>query len=311
MVSGRLRCYIHLTRHLMKVCPHCKKCYDDEMFFCLDDGTPLSAAGYQVDPTAPTEVDIPFGGAAKTEVLPRREYATKSAEQAGRSTPAIVVPVTQDAPTPVTKVEPKSGSAISYLIIGALGAICLMLAGVLLFMNRGLILGTQPGSNVVAANSNRQTVNASVIPPSTTPNAVNTVKNEVAKPTPTPLSPSGRWKGEWSTESGTLLDFDLSLAETDNGRVEGQIRWTMRKTVRPDKMDKVGLSAIEFVRGTFEPDGSVTLTGYRKDDPDNLLVLLDQYRLQISPDAKSLNGLARNGGKWNGRVRLSRTMAGS
>ena len=72
-------------------------------------------------------------------------------------------------------------------------------------------------------------------------------------------------------------------------------------------MNKVGLSAIEFVRGTFDPaNGIVKMSGYRKDDPDGVLVMLDEYKLTVSPDGKSLTGLARNGGKWNGHLRLSR-----
>jgi hypothetical protein len=89
--------------------------------------------------------------------------------------------------------------------------------------------------------------------------------------------------------------------------LDGSIRWTMRQTARSDKNDKIGLSATEYVRGTFDPTtGVINLTGYSKDDPNNVLVMVDVYKLQISTDGRKLTGKARNGGKWNGKVDLSR-----
>ena len=121
------------------------------------------------------------------------------------------------------------------------------------------------------------------------------------------ISPVGKWTGEWSTDSGTLLDFDLTLTDTGNNRVEGQIKWTLRKTVRPDKMDKIGLSATEYVRGTFDPaTRTLNMNGYSKDDPNGVLVMLDVYKLNVSADGHTLSGLARNGSKWNGHIKLTR-----
>ncbi len=48
------------------------------------------------------------------------------------------------------------------------------------------------------------------------------------------------------------------------------------------------------------------MRGGNKDDPNNILVMLDQYRLNLAADGRTLNGVARNGGKWNGRVSLGR-----
>jgi len=34
--------------------------------------------------------------------------------------------------------------------------------------------------------------------------------------------------------------------------------------------------------------------------------MLDVYKLNISSDGHTLSGLARNGGKWNGHLKLNR-----
>jgi hypothetical protein len=49
------------------------------------------------------------------------------------------------------------------------------------------------------------------------------------------------------------------------------------------------------------------MSGYSKDDPNNVLVMIDDYKLTVSQDGRTLTGVARNGGKWNGHVRLSRS----
>jgi hypothetical protein len=103
-----------------------------------------------------------------------------------------------------------------------------------------------------------------------------------------------------------LFDFDLTLSRQVMA-LDGSILWTMRHTARTDKSDKIGQSATEYVRGNFDPTtGTVNLTGYSKEDPNSVLVMLDVYKLQISADGKKLTGAARNGGKWNGKVDLSR-----
>src|SRR2546426_721049 len=68
----------------MKECPKCKKIFAEDLFYCLDDGTPLSVQQtVNVDPTATTEPAYNLGYAAATEVLPH----------AGRVAPTEVLPV--------------------------------------------------------------------------------------------------------------------------------------------------------------------------------------------------------------------------
>lgn len=263
----------------MKECPNCKKEFADDLFFCLFDGTPLTAVRYGVDHTAPTEVDLDPTPSLPTEVFPR------------------------PGPLPATP-----GSKLPYAIIAILMMACVVLAAALLFTNLGRFLGTgDPQAN--NAVETKTVVPRETQPASPTPIPANTmaVSTPIIKQPAVNVDPAGKWKGKWSTTSGTLLDIEISLTDKEDNRVDGQIKWTMRKTVRPDKIDKIGLSAIEFVRGEYDPaTRSLTMSGYAKDDPNDVLVMVDDYRLTVSSDGKALNGKARNGGKWNGYLSLSR-----
>jgi hypothetical protein len=278
----------------MKQCPNCRKTYGDDLFFCLDHGLPLVSVEPEVDPNALTDVnpDLRYDGRTERLVVP--------------AAPTEVLPISQPTsarPLPITK----KTSVLPYFLIAILLFVCVGLGAALLISNRDLLFG--------AANTNSQK-------PANQPTPVQTPANS-ARPSPSPATPSptparsatpqatvairGTWKGTWRTDSGTLFDFELRLDGLDDAALEGQIRWTMRRTARPDKEGKIGLSATEYVRGSFsEGDGSLSLKGYRKDDPDNVLVMLDEYRLKVSADGSRLTGLARNGGKWNGKVDLAR-----
>jgi hypothetical protein len=263
----------------MKQCPNCKKVFADDLFFCLYDGTSL------------TENVAGFDPAAATEVFP---------------TPPSVVTETARTPQPVT--GPTRRSPLPYVVIAVLVLISLGLAGAVVVTNLNRF-----GQNSNQDQKTNEQVKAATPAPSPTrsvapsPSQTSVANTASPKPAASPLDATGRWRGQWSTDSGTLLDFDLKLTGTGAYAVDGEIRWTLRRTVRPDKMDKIGLSATEYVRGTFDPEtGKLELSGYDKDDPDGVLVMVDDYRLTVSRDGKTLTGLAKNGGKWNGHVRLSR-----
>jgi len=120
------------------------------------------------------------------------------------------------------------------------------------------------------------------------------------------LSPAGQWSGTWSTETGALYDYVLTI-DGSGDQISGRIRWTLRRSPRPDKQTLIGVSATEFVSGRFDPATRLlTFGGTRKDDPSGLLVMLDQYKLTISSDGHSMSGVARNGGKWNGKISLTK-----
>lgn len=259
----------------MKECPQCKKVFADDLFYCLYDGTPLSARHISADSSAATEVINAPVISQPTEFIPK--YA--------------------EAP-------PKS-SKLPYVVIAILALVCIGLAGAMLVNNLDTFL---PGRS-----NDKKDDFVTIARPSSSPDSsgetLATANSTAGTNTPArTLNASGKWKGDWSTGTGALLDFELALSDTGNNSISGQIKWTLRRTTRPDKMDKVGLSAIEFVRGTFDPaTGSLRMSGYGKDDPNNVLVMVDEYKLTVSPDNRTLTGLARNGGKWNGHVRLARS----
>ena len=271
----------------MKQCPNCRKIYADDLFFCLDDGTPLTIIRDSVDPNARTEAVIDLGQARPTEVL----LAARQSEPT-RSIPHIEPAVSKPA------------SKWPYVVIGILTVACIGLASAMVVINRDSLF-PQTTANTKSEN----TVKTPPPSPAPTPQTVNTTKNTIQPITGAVVYPSplGKWKGEWSTLSGTLLDFDLTLEEADTTAIQGNIYWTLRKSARPDKADKIGLSATEYVRGTYDPaTGTLNLKGYNKDDPNGMLVMLDVYKLNIATGGHSLTGHARNGGKWNGNVRLTR-----
>ncbi len=270
----------------MKQCPNCKKTYGDDLFYCLDDGVALSAVAPAFDPDARTEVIQPVQD----------------------STPTAVIN------TDPTEVIPPGGSNMPYVVIAALGIACVLLAAVIVFLvfrlggsdaqnaNAKVLTSATPSPANLQINTSTPITTSPSATPSRSPNSSPSPSSD--KPAP---ELSGRWSGTWSTDSGTLLRIVVTLTNKAGLEYEGTIVWTLVKTVRPDKASKVGLSATEFVRGVFEPDDrTLRLAGYGKDDPDDVLVMTDQYRLNLAPDGKTLNGLARNGGKWNGHVQLTR-----
>jgi hypothetical protein len=260
----------------MKECSQCKRIFADDLFFCLFDGTPLPAPHKAADRSAATEVLRSAVISQPTEVVPKSSLA-----------------------------DPKP-SKLPYIVIAVLALVCVGLGGLVLVNNVDRFL---PSRETQSKKEEYVTISPGSPAPTSRENTPMTANSALATtPPPRTLIASGKWTGDWSTGTGALLDFELSLSDTGNEGISGQIKWTLRHTTRPDKMDKVGLSAIEFVRGRFDPvTGDLRLSGYGKDDPNNVLVMVDEYKLTVSADNRTLTGLARNGGKWNGHVRLSRS----
>jgi hypothetical protein len=206
-----------------------------------------------------------------------------------RNIPTVVL-----TPTP----QPRGGPAPwIYLIGGAMGAV-VIIGGIYLFL-RGADNTANEKFVSVAKSPELRT-------PVVTP-AGNINANRTVEPTPSPaaISPKGHWTGDWSSPSGAYLTIVVDLNDDGAGGITGRIEWTLRRTNRPDKKSKIGMSATEYVSGTFDPGTRVlSMKGYRKDDPDNVLVMVDTYRLDLS--GNTLKGKALNGGKWDGSVNLSR-----
>ncbi|MFM9905556.1 MAG: hypothetical protein ACKVQJ_13415 [Pyrinomonadaceae bacterium] len=282
----------------MKECPNCKKIYPDDLFFCLDDGLQLTSVRAAVDPSAPTEVAIKIGAAAHTEILPNPV----------QSDPTQLTPRPEQPPGAQNYSErPLARSSKGpYVIIGILTFICVALAGTMVVIDSDRIF---PAANSATSTQNKSTPQTPTLPAPATPSSANTNKsgNPANSLTAAFPSPAGKWKGDWTTLSGTQLDFDLMLEETGSKSIQGNIHWTLRQSARPDKQDKIGHSATEYVRGTFDSaTGELSFSGYDKDDPDGVLVMLDVYKLHMTPGGHTLTGRARNGGKWNGNIRLTK-----
>ena len=65
--------------------------------------------------------------------------------------------------------------------------------------------------------------------------------------------------------------------------------------------DKLGLTAKEYVKGTFDPaKNEYYLTGYKKDDP-NLIIGIDTYRLKVD-EYENIGGTTKANGSWKGRI---------
>ncbi|CAN5714498.1 hypothetical protein BH20ACI4_BH20ACI4_14970 [soil metagenome] len=108
------------------------------------------------------------------------------------------------------------------------------------------------------------------------------------------LSPSGRWKGEWTSPNGNLYIADVNLNDDGANNFSGQIVYTLKqtKTRATDKSDK---SAIEHIEGIFNPITRLLMVkGVRKDDPNNIIIL-DEYQLILSEDNQVLDGKSKNG----------------
>ena len=120
------------------------------------------------------------------------------------------------------------------------------------------------------------------------------------------FNPSGEWTGQWTSEKGGLSDAEVTLNDDGANQISGFIEWTLLKSVNPNKKDKTGMKAIEYVQGTYDPlTRVISVTGYKKKDPNDLIVL-DSYKLTLSEDNNFLRGSTRNQGKWSGKLNLKR-----
>ncbi len=117
-----------------------------------------------------------------------------------------------------------------------------------------------------------------------------------------------QFHGQWNLIGTTyLFEFDLLLQHSSDNKVEGRFEWTV---VRYDEHDtsskdyyqsKLGSSATEFVRGTYDPrTRSYLLRGYKKRDPHQI-ISTDHYRLKVD-DGGHLGGPTQAHGSWKGRI---------
>ncbi len=258
----------------MKKCPICNQIFSDDNDFCTNDGTTLIMESGQVG-----FVGFSTSGEMPTQYIPRPNQGFSPA-----------------APN----------SSILYLVIGVL-ATALVGVGLYLFLTRDSGKRTDDeNANLSKATSAASTQSSPGPGVGATPAADRTPGPTVSGSTVAPIaSPSGRWQGQWTNGKGSAFGQQLTLTDEGNGRVTGQVVHTLQQTINPQKTGKIGLTAVEYVQGTYDPNTRIiVLSGTRKSDP-NGLIILDKYRLSISADNAVIAG-ETVGGKSRGQIRLRR-----
>lgn len=116
------------------------------------------------------------------------------------------------------------------------------------------------------------------------------------------------FQGTW-TKVGTtyVFEFDLHLEHSKDNQVTGFFKWQVtgmddKSKFSQDHYDsRLGTTAKEFVKGTFNPaTKTYKLSGYKKEDP-NLIISLDHYILKID-EKGDIGGNTRAHGTWKGRI---------
>jgi hypothetical protein len=243
----------------MKQCPQCKNHYTDDNLYCLNDGTPLSDFMDQTN-------------SATIAFMPN-------------DTPTQVLPYVRVQ----TQTQPSAVSKWLYLLIGAM-AVMIIALGYAFYFSRPAGEVQRPAAITPNANSPNSAAN------------VNAIKPSNSNPTPSvapvvQMSPGGIWNGDWNSMGKTATNFSAVMDITDdgNGKINGKIIWILRATNNPKKIGKTGLSATEYVQGTFDQTTHLlSLKGYRKDDPYDL-VILDKYQLSLAADNSTMNGKSIGG----------------
>jgi len=260
----------------MKKCPRCNQVFADDNLFCLNDGTTL----LDVSETGQSPL-FQTPDSAPTQFISRQQLNALN--------------------------PPVNNSKWLYLIIGVM-ATALAALGIAFFLSRTPTeketakIETNAKSNENVSNGNQLNVENKTN--QSTPNTSNAIA--VSTPRPTALinpnlKPDGRWTGDWNSKT-TSFTAQMNLTDNGAGKFSGEIYWTLRSSTNPKKMYKTGSTATEYVQGTYNPaNRSLALSGYRKDDPNDIVVL-DKYNLILAENNQSLGG----GSKSNGRFNLRR-----
>lgn len=115
---------------------------------------------------------------------------------------------------------------------------------------------------------------------------------------------SGSWSGRFEHPHWQFAAL-VELGPVTNGKVQGQIKWTMEKSPKKEEQPKLGLAAVEYVNGTFDTNNdSLQLNGYALNDPSNLGIALDSYTLKVSGDGNSMQGATTAHSDGLGKISL-------
>lgn len=126
-----------------------------------------------------------------------------------------------------------------------------------------------------------------------------------------------KYNGTWTRTSTTYVyDFDLILKTKASNKAEGFFVWTLvnydenSEASKNYYAHKVGKTAKEYVRGTYNPSArEYTLEGYKKDDP-NQIIGIDSYKLTVDKSG-NIEGTSKTGGSWTGIIKAKPDTASS
>jgi rRNA maturation endonuclease Nob1 len=117
-------------------------------------------------------------------------------------------------------------------------------------------------------------------------------ENSTLSKTDIDFSPTGNWTG--GNPNNANYTAKAKLTEV-NGEINGQIIWTLQNTKNRKKINKVGSSGVEFVKGNYNPQTlRIFLQGYGKNDPDGIITL-NKYELYLSKDNQQISGKTIDG----------------
>jgi hypothetical protein len=272
----------------MKKCPNCTRNFDDDNDYCPEDGTLLvsDVAGQ------------PFGNLKSSGEMPTQVVARP------QTTNPQLIGHTQHTRSVSTTSQ--------YFFFGVILVFAMVAVGfaVAYFssqnegdntqVNAGNAPKNQSGEELKELEAENERLRKEQV-------SLNSQTTAAVPGPESPSSPAGKWSGDWRSTSGAHLTADVVLVIRESQRVEGEVVWVLRRTVDPSKQSKIGLSATEFVRGTFDPVArKISFAGFRKDDPYGVLANLDKYRLTLSSDGNQMTGTSSNFGRWNAHFNLTR-----
>jgi hypothetical protein len=187
----------------MKQCPACNRTYtDDDLLFCLEDGTQLQSMGFGTSGDAPTTIDasydpnktLAFSPGRETSPPPTNIYAPAPQNQPPAQQQQWTPPPTPVyTPTPSAQAAGKSGGK-GWIIAAIAGVVVLGIGIVVLLM----IIGKDSSSS----NSNNRNANQTIANKnsnSSNTNANNSNANNSNRNTNT--TPSNSLKDDFSTQN--------------------------------------------------------------------------------------------------------------
>lgn len=261
----------------MKQCPNCKQLYADDILYCLSDGTVLAAQKPVATAAAAPKNPVWIYAAGSVAVLVvaavivfaliSRSNDKTSHTESVKSSESEKTRVSSNK-TNDTKITNKSEQSTG---------------------------NQSERSDIIEKQSEK----SNIIENQT---SADSRKSNLSSA----ITPVGKWKGKWTASLGSSFNTELILTDEGGGKIGGKLIWTLRETINPKKIEKIGQSATEYVEGSYDAaTRKLNLSGYDKDDPYEL-INLDDYYLTLSINNKRLEGVAQSRGRLDGRFALTR-----